>query len=142
MRRLIVVDRLGMNCAATQQIHTQLADAGEDSIAFLLLGQRFVFDSSVLGDLVYGSLATNPPRLMPTPLDVGLAVFHNPAAQTLLAEVYLTRAAPGDFFDNADHRTAHLVGVAGSPLLGGVLPGAVPVQGRVAAGWGRLSGAP
>ncbi|HEX3760204.1 MAG TPA: DUF3160 domain-containing protein [Kofleriaceae bacterium] len=68
-----------------QAIHTQLAAAGQQSIAFLLLGQRFVLDSSVLGDLVYDSLATDPPRLMPTPLDVAHAVFHNPAATALLA---------------------------------------------------------
>ncbi|HEX3759441.1 MAG TPA: DUF3160 domain-containing protein [Kofleriaceae bacterium] len=68
-----------------QAIHTQLAYAGEGSIAYLVLGQRFAFDSSVLGDLVHGSLATDPPRLMPTPLDVAHTVFHNPAATALLA---------------------------------------------------------
>lgn len=66
-------------------IHTQLAPAGAESIGFLLLGQRFAFDSAVLGDLVYDSLATDPPRMMPTPLDVAHAVFHNPAATALLA---------------------------------------------------------
>ncbi len=70
---------------STQKIHTQLALAGEESVAFLLLGQRYVFDASVLGDLSYGQLDTDPPRMMPTPLDVAAAVFHNPAAQRLLA---------------------------------------------------------
>jgi hypothetical protein len=71
---------------AIQRIHTQLEHAGSDSVAFLLLGQRYVFDANVLGDLVYGKLATDPPRLMPTPLDVAHAVFHNPAAKPLLAQ--------------------------------------------------------
>ena len=69
---------------ATQKIHTQLAGVGEGSIAFLLLGQRYVFDASVLGGLVAGSIDTD--RLMPSPLDVAHAVFHNPAAKPLLAK--------------------------------------------------------
>ena len=67
-----------------QRIRTQLVHVGESSLAFLLLGQRYVFDASVLGDLVAGSIDTTPPRLMPTPLDVAHAVFHNPAAAELL----------------------------------------------------------
>ncbi len=67
-----------------QKIRTQLVHVGESSLAFLLLGQRYVFDASVLGDLVAGSIDTTPPRLMPTPLDVAFAVFHNPTAGDLL----------------------------------------------------------
>jgi hypothetical protein len=70
---------------AHQKINTQLRHAGSESIAFLVLGQRFVFDASVLGDLAYDALVTEPMRMMPTPLDVAAAVFHNPAAQALLA---------------------------------------------------------
>lgn len=79
---------------AHQAIQTQLAPAAAGSIAFLLLGQRFAFDSSVLGDLVHGSLATDPPRMMPTPLDVAHAVFHNPAATALLAPEVERYGAP------------------------------------------------
>ena len=79
---------------ATQRIRTQLAGVDEGSIAFLLLGQRFVFDASVLGELVAGSLDTRPPRLMPTPLDVADAVFHNPAARRLLAPELATYGKP------------------------------------------------
>ena len=67
-----------------QKIRTQLVHIGESSLAFLLLGQRYVFDASVLGDLVAGSIETTPPRMMPTPLDVAFAVFHNPTAGDLL----------------------------------------------------------
>ena len=67
-----------------QKIRTQLVHVGESSLAFLLLGQRYVFDASVLGDLVAGSIDTTPPRMMPTPLDVAFAVFHNPTAGELL----------------------------------------------------------
>jgi hypothetical protein len=69
---------------SVQRIRTQVAKAGAESLSFVTLGQRFAFDSKVLSDLTYGSLATNPPRLMPTPLDVAHAVFGNPAAGPLL----------------------------------------------------------
>lgn len=77
---------------AAQKIHTQLARVGEDSIAFLLLGQRYVFDASVLGGLVAGSIDSD--RLMPSPLDVAHAVFHNPAAKALLAKDLARYGAP------------------------------------------------
>ncbi len=67
---------------AQQRINTQLVHRGEKNIAFVLLGQRFVYDSQVLGHLVYGSLATK--RMMPTPLDVAHSVLHHPQARELL----------------------------------------------------------
>lgn len=71
---------------ARQRIGTQLALPGERSIAFVLLGQRFVYDSKVLGALVYGALDTK--RMMPSPLEVASSVFHHPLARELLeAEV-------------------------------------------------------
>ena len=79
---------------AEQKIHTQLAQVGEGSIAFLLLGQRYVFDASVLGALVAGSITTQPDRLMPTPLDVADAVFHSPTAHALLAPELARYGAP------------------------------------------------
>ena len=70
--------------AAVQRIRTQLEGAGERPIAFVLLGQRFVYDSQVFSQLVYGSLDTNPYRMMPSPLDVAHAVLHHPQAKELL----------------------------------------------------------
>lgn len=70
---------------AAQRIRTQLVDGDEQSIAFVLLGQRYVFDAHVLSNLVYRSLDTAPARWMPSPLDVAYAVFGNPAAHHLLA---------------------------------------------------------
>ncbi|MBA2543305.1 MAG: DUF3160 domain-containing protein [Deltaproteobacteria bacterium] len=69
-----------------QRIRTQLAKAGGLSHSFLMLGQRYVLDSHVLSDLTYGTLASNPKRLMPTPLDIAHAVLGNPIAQTLLED--------------------------------------------------------
>jgi hypothetical protein len=70
---------------AAQKIRTQLQHAGERSIAFVLLGQRYLFDAGVFSDLTYGSLDTEPPRLMPTPLDVAYVALHNQTARALLA---------------------------------------------------------
>ena len=69
--------------AAQQHILSQLQRPGQHSISFIALGQRYVFDSDVLGSLVYGALPQR--RMMPSPLDVGAAVFHNPVATKLLA---------------------------------------------------------
>ncbi len=79
---------------SAQKIHTQLEHAHDGSLAFLLLGQRYVFDASVLGDLVEGSISSAPPRLMPTPLDIGHVVFRNPAATRLLAPELERYGAP------------------------------------------------
>jgi hypothetical protein len=84
----------GFGAPSEQKIRTQLAHAGDKTIAFLLLGQRYVLDSGVLSNLTYGSLATEPPRLMPTPLDVAHVVFDNPAARTLLAPEIATYGEP------------------------------------------------
>jgi hypothetical protein len=70
---------------AAQRIQTQLVEDDEQSIAFVLLGQRYVLDAHVMSNLVYRSLDTVPARWMPSPLDVAYAVFGNPAAQRLLA---------------------------------------------------------
>lgn len=77
-----------------QKIRTQLVGVGESSLAFLLLGQRYVFDSSVMSDLVAGSIDTVPARVMPTPLDVAAAVFHNPSADALLQSERTRYGAP------------------------------------------------
>lgn len=68
---------------AAQRINTQLVAEGEQTISFLVLGQRFVADADVLDAVVYGKLKTD--RLMPSTLDVGYAVLGNPTAKQLLA---------------------------------------------------------
>jgi len=65
-----------------QKIRSRLIKADGQSLSFITMGQRFVADSKVLSDLVYGSLPVK--RLMPSPLDVAHAVFKNPAAKPLL----------------------------------------------------------
>jgi uncharacterized protein DUF3160 len=65
-----------------QKIRSRLILAGDESLSFITMGQRFVADSKVFSDLVYGSLPVK--RLMPTPLDIAHAVFHNPSAKPLL----------------------------------------------------------
>ena len=79
--------------AAVQRIRTQLEGEGERPIAFVLLGQRFVYDSQVLSHLVYGSLETIPYRMMPSPLDVAHGVLHHPLAKELL-ELEVKRYGP------------------------------------------------
>ncbi|HEX4513588.1 MAG TPA: DUF3160 domain-containing protein [Polyangiaceae bacterium] len=71
--------------AAHQNIRTQMLSAGHETLAVLFMGQRAVADAQVLSDLTVGTLATNPPRLMPSPLDVAATTFHNAAARQLLA---------------------------------------------------------
>jgi hypothetical protein len=67
---------------ATQRIGSQLLGPGDAHIAFLVLAQRYVFDSEVLSAVTYGHLQQK--RMMPSPLDVAWGVFHNPAALALL----------------------------------------------------------
>jgi hypothetical protein len=69
---------------AQQRIRSQLQYLDDGAIAFVLLGQRFVYDSQVTSHLVYGTLQTDPVRLMPSPLDVAYAVLHHPQALELL----------------------------------------------------------
>lgn len=65
-----------------QKIRSRFILPGDEALSFLTMGQRFVADSKVLSDVVWGSLPVK--RLMPTPLDVAHAVFHNPSAKPLL----------------------------------------------------------
>lgn len=69
--------------AAKQRIATQLLDPEHQVVAFVLFGQRYVFDSHVFSRLTYGGLKTK--RMMPTPLDVAYTVFGNTGAKKLLA---------------------------------------------------------
>lgn len=74
----------GFEGVTQQRINTQLVKPGQGNIAFVLLGQRFVYDSQVLSHLVYGTLDTKPYRMMPSPLDVAHSVLHHPLARELL----------------------------------------------------------
>jgi len=78
-------DELGAALApeATQQIFGTMAHGKDPPLAFLLLGQRFVFDSLVFSETTYERIPAY--RMMPSPLDVAAAVFKNPAAEVLLA---------------------------------------------------------
>lgn len=66
-----------------QQIRSHLIGAGDETYSLIVMGQRFVADSKVFSDLVYSSIPVK--RVMPNPLDVAHAVFHNPAAKPALA---------------------------------------------------------
>lgn len=79
---------------AAQRIRTQLVLDGEQSLAFVLLGQRYTFDAHVMSNLVEGAIDTRPPRMMPSPLDIGYAVFGNAVAKRLLARELGTYGAP------------------------------------------------
>ncbi len=90
---------------SNQRIRSQMLYGGESTIAVLLLGQRYVADAHVLSDVTYGSLDTYPPRMMPSPLDVAAAVFHNTSARTLLEpEVKRYGSAYTDALDVASKR--------------------------------------
>ncbi|MBK7398415.1 MAG: DUF3160 domain-containing protein [Myxococcales bacterium] len=67
---------------ANQKIGSQLLHPRVKELSFLPLGQRYVFDSHVFSAVTYGALKSY--RMMPNPLDVGWAVFGNPAARRLL----------------------------------------------------------
>lgn len=68
---------------SSQRIRGGLIHGGEQALSFLLLGQRFVYDSAVFTRVTYDSIPSK--RLMPSPLDIAAAVFKNPIAETLLA---------------------------------------------------------
>jgi hypothetical protein len=73
-----------MSVEAQQKIGSQLLREGAGTIALLPFGQRYVFDSDVFSAVTYGRLSAK--RMMPSPLDVAAAVFHNPAATALLKD--------------------------------------------------------
>jgi hypothetical protein len=67
---------------AQQRIRGSMVGPGDNPLAFLLLGQRFVFDSLVFTRTTFAALPAH--RMMPSPLDVAAAVFKNPIAKPLL----------------------------------------------------------
>ncbi len=60
--------------------------------AFLLLGQRFIVDSYVTGNVVYDKVPTR--RMLPSPLDVLFATGNDAAAQLLQPELEQYEYAP------------------------------------------------
>lgn len=83
--------------------------------AFMLMGQRFIFDSYILGNLVYDKVLT---RLMPKPLDVMFTLGNDAAIQILKPEIeqydyaknlaglrYLTSTFPKDFWESSLYST-------------------------------------
>ncbi|QSQ18923.1 DUF3160 domain-containing protein [Pyxidicoccus parkwayensis] len=67
---------------AAQRIASGLRKTQVPGIDFLVLGQRYVFDSEVLSSVSYGALQAK--RMMPSALDVGWAALRNPVALALL----------------------------------------------------------
>ena len=77
---------------AFQRILSQLLEKNpmdparvEPASAFLLLGQRFIVDSYIMGNVVYDRIGAK--RMLPSPLDVLFAVGNNAAAQLLKPEL-------------------------------------------------------
>lgn len=79
---------------------------------YLLTGQRFVIDSYIFHNLTFDRIVTEPPRLLPTPLDVAFALGSDTASELLADEVtlygyqgalhenrFLIDSHPADFWD-------------------------------------------
>ena len=89
-----VLDAIARGHYGEQRIQGDLAGGGDQQPmplprSFSFTGQRYVVDSHVLSDLVYDRVTPppkKPERLMPNPLDVAFAVFHNDDARALLAD--------------------------------------------------------
>ena len=85
------------NSFAFQRINSQILftdpfspEQLEPASAFLLLGQRFVIDSYVLGNVVYDKIlyqGSKVTRMLPSTLDVLFALGNNGAAQLLAGEL-------------------------------------------------------
>ena len=78
---------------ASQRILSQILvtdpttpDKVEPASAFLLLGQRFIIDSYVMGNVVYDKVA-NPHRMLPKGADVLFALGNNDALELLKSEL-------------------------------------------------------
>lgn len=78
---------------ASQRILSQILvtdpttpDKIEPASAFLLLGQRFIIDSFVMGNVVYDKVA-NPNRMLPKSADVLFALGNNDALELLRKEL-------------------------------------------------------
>lgn len=84
--------RSAVESGAAQQILSQIltsngADTMKPAASFLLLGQRFILDSYVMGNLVFPHVASNRPRMMPSPLDVAFVLGNDAAIQLQRKEI-------------------------------------------------------
>ena len=72
-----------------QQILSQLLGSGDTvvipSAAFMPLGQRFIFDSYILGNVVFDK--TRSKRMMPSPLDALFVLGNDATAHLLIPEI-------------------------------------------------------
>jgi hypothetical protein len=87
-----------------QRIGTQLLHPEDGTASFVLLGQRYVFDSHVFSAVTYGGL--HEKRMMPSPLDVAYAALGSSAARTLLAREIATYGDEYARALDAMHRSA------------------------------------
>jgi hypothetical protein len=82
-------------------------DQVQPASAFLLLGQRFIIDSYITGNVVYDRIKKM--RMLPSPLDVLFALGNDAAAQLLDSQLHLYSYAPNlaalrflvDSYDNS-----------------------------------------
>ncbi len=93
---LLLFQKQARDAGAEQRILSQLLESnGKDTVkpapAFLFLGQRFVIDSYVFGQLVADQVKL---RLMPKPLDAMFALGNNAALQYLADDVNRYSYAP------------------------------------------------
>ncbi|MBK9250016.1 MAG: DUF3160 domain-containing protein [Ignavibacteria bacterium] len=107
---------------AQQQILSQLlwADAFKlnsikPAAAFMLMGQRFIFDSYILGNVVFDKVGS---RMMPSPLDAMFVLGNDASIQLLQPEIekyeyaknlaglrYLSNSQPKDFWEESLYST-------------------------------------
>ena len=69
-------------------------DQIQPASAFLLLGQRFIIDSYITGNVVYDRVKQLNRRMLPSPLDVLFALGNDAAAQLLDSQLQLYSYAP------------------------------------------------
>jgi hypothetical protein len=69
-------------------------DQVQPASAFLLLGQRFIIDSYITGNVVYDRVKQPNHRMLPSPLDVLFALGNDAAAQLLDSQLQLYSYAP------------------------------------------------
>ena len=69
-------------------------DQIQPASAFLLLGQRFIIDSYITGNVVYDRVKQPIRRMLPSPLDVLFALGNDAAAQLLDSQLQLYSYAP------------------------------------------------
>jgi len=88
--KLTEFQQAAVDAGAAQQILSQIliSDGSGESMmpaaSFLLLGQRFILDSYIMGNLVFPHVGL---RMMPSPLDVAFVMGNDAAIQLLRTEI-------------------------------------------------------